>query len=251
MPDAGFKLQGRDDYSDVLLEHSSWPGARWRLMIPEYGWVGKARRSRKVEWPVRSGSSVSWRWDDGEASRAAGNGFWGEAMVVNSEEVEYTLTFRNLGPGTWSERQSSLICLISGDVPAFHDYGGHRTFVYECESGGFIDADSLIGGDWPDHRMCGARTPGNALAGEPAVESLMAKVSEDGTSILAIATDPSIGVSCNHQESMSCIHSNPLWGALPPGEESTVRGKIYLFEGTLDEALARYERDFGMLCRPR
>ena len=87
------------------------------------------------------------------------------------------------------------------------------------------------------------------MAGDrPAVERFMVKVSEDGEFVLGIATDEAVGVSCNHQETMSCIHSNPLWGPLSPGEAKTVNGKIYLFRGTPDDLLGRYERDFGLLC---
>ena len=66
--------------------------------------------------------------------------------------------------------------------------------------------------------------------------------------LMQIATDDAVGVSCNHQIPMSCIHSNPFWGPLAPGQEKTVHGKIYLFRGDLGAMVARYRRDFGMVC---
>ncbi len=243
----GFKLIGRQDFSDIIIEHSDWPGVSWRLMIPEYGWVGASKRAQNVEWIEREGSVVSWRWADEEAKKEAGNDFWGSARVLSTEEIEYSLTFKNLGGEVWRERQSSLICLISGNVSAFLDYEGHRIFVYECNLKRFIDIDTLIDGNWPDHRMCGAKVATLAGQGNRAVERLMVKVSKDGRHVLAIATDPAVGVSCNHQEKMSCIHSNPLWGPVPPAGIRTVRGKIYLFQGTKEDALERYRLDFGML----
>jgi hypothetical protein len=238
----GFVLEGREDYSDIVIRHSTWPGSSWRLMIPEYGWIGESVRSRGVNWPVREGREVSWRWTD-PGSR---NEFDGSAGVINDEEIEYRLNFTNTGEEKWGRGSSSLICLISGGVPAFHDYEGHRTFVHECGKG-FVDIDAIQGGVWAEHRMWGGKVP--ALAGDrPAVERFMVKVSRDGEFVLGIATDDATGVSCNHQLRMSCIHSNPLWGPLSPGESKNVRGKIYLFRGTREDVLDRYDQDFGRLC---
>jgi hypothetical protein len=238
----GFVLEGRKDYSDIVIRHSAWPGASWRLMIPEYGWIGESIRSRGVDWLVREGCEVSWSWTD----PGSNNSFKGSARVLDYDQIEYRLTFTNTGEEKWRRGSSSLICLISGDAPAFHDYEGHRTFVYECKKG-FVDIDAIQGGIWAEHRMWGGRVP--ALAGNrPAVERFMVKVSTEGGFVLGIATDEATGVSCNHQEQMSCIHSNPLWGPLSPGESKTVRGKIYLFRGTREDVLERYERDFGRLC---
>jgi len=243
----GFSLKGREDYSDILIEHSDWSGMSWRLMIPEYGWVSKAERSRKVEWPQRTGRRVSWRWADEEAKREAGNELWGNAAVLGPGEIEYSLTFRNIGASKWGAGQSSLICLISGEVPLFHDCEGQRTFVWRCGEG-FVDIDTVQGGVWAPHRMWGGRVPAFASPQGPAFERLMVKESTDGYHALGIATEPAIGVSCNHQPRMSCIHSNPLWGSLAPGEEGTVRGKIYLLRGRAEDVFARYRRDFGLVC---
>lgn len=242
-----FSLRGCEDYSDIIIEHADWPGVAWRLMIPEYGWIGKAVRVRKVEWRS-GGSSVSWRWADEDAKKRAGNDFWGSAGVLNSEEILYELTFKNIGRDAWRKTESSLICLISGGVPQFHDFEGHRTFVHECKKKGFVDIDAMQNGKWAEHRMWGARVPEFAGEARPTVERLMGKISRDGLYVLGIATDSAVGVSCNHQEHMSCIHSNPHWGPLRPGEEKTIHGRIYLLRGTLDDLLSRYTRDFGMLC---
>ena len=47
-----------------------------------------------------------------------------------------------------------------------------------------------------------------------------------------------------HQIWPSCIHANPEWGDLNPGEERRACGKVYYFEGTKDELFSRYQSDF-------
>jgi hypothetical protein len=42
-----------------------------------------------------------------------------------------------------------------------------------------------------------------------------------------------------------CMHLGILVGPLGQGETKTVRGKIYLFEGTKEECYAKYVREFG------
>ncbi len=72
---------------------------------------------------------------------------------------------------------------------------------------------------------------------------LMVKRSTTGF-ILAMALDRCAGVSGNFNPWPSCLHANPDWGIIQPGEEATVRGKVYFFRGTLEDVLDRYVRDF-------
>ena len=44
---------------------------------------------------------------------------------------------------------------------------------------------------------------------------------------------------------IACLHSDLRIGGLAPGEEKTVRGKIYFLEADFDRLLARYRKDFG------
>ena len=71
----------------------------------------------------------------------------------------------------------------------------------------------------------------------------MAKRSTAGF-MLAIALDRCSSVTGNFNTWPSCIHANPAWGTLEPGEEAMVRGKIYFFAGTLEDVSERYVRDF-------
>ena len=84
-----------------------------------------------------------------------------------------------------------------------------------------------------------ARPPG----ARDCARSVMAKRSTIGF-MLAIALDRCDSVTGNFNTWPSCIHANPAWDKLEPGEEATVRGKIYFFPGTLEDVTERYVRDF-------
>jgi hypothetical protein len=40
------------------------------------------------------------------------------------------------------------------------------------------------------------------------------------------------------------MHACVRVGPLAPGESKTIRGRLYLFRGTKDDCVARYQRDF-------
>jgi hypothetical protein len=73
--------------------------------------------------------------------------------------------------------------------------------------------------------------------------SLMAKVNVDNDWVLSIALDHDGGVSSNHQPWPSCIHANPVWPMVEPGETATARGKVYFFRGEIEELYDRYRED--------
>jgi hypothetical protein len=94
-------------------------------------------------------------------------------------------------------------------------------------------------------RMTGWRVTPGATAADAVSERLMIRQPRgDSDLVIGIATDIADSVSSNHQFWPSCIHSNPGWKELAPGEKQTARGKVYIFHGTKDEMLDRYRRDF-------
>ena len=100
----------------------------------------------------------------------------------------------------------------------------------------------MIGGAFPDHRMvsfkCVSGEPGNCQV----TRGLIAKQSRETGFVLAAAVNPCGSVGGNFQIWPSCIHSNPEWGMLQPGEQATVNGKVYFFRGTLEQVLERHIR---------
>jgi len=80
--------------------------------------------------------------------------------------------------------------------------------------------------------------------GRPDAERLAAKLSADEQWVTGIATDIAASLSFNFQLSASCMHSNPTWPPLDPGQQVTAKGKFYLLKGGLDTLWERYQRDF-------
>ncbi len=80
-------------------------------------------------------------------------------------------------------------------------------------------------------------SPINATAG------LLLRESSDGKWTAGIAWERFL--SAQGHNPWECMHLCVLVGPLKKGETRTVRGRIYLFEGTRDDCLARYRRDFA------
>ena len=76
----------------------------------------------------------------------------------------------------------------------------------------------------------------NATAG------LIVRESTDGKWVTGIAWEDFI--SSQGHNPWECMHLCVRVGPLKQGEERTIRGKIYLFEGDKDDLLARYRTDF-------
>jgi hypothetical protein len=101
--------------------------------------------------------------------------------------------------------------------------------------------NEVIGGKFQPHRMAGIAVKREGKAG---AERLAAKVSNDDEWVSGIATDIAGSLSFNFQLRVSCMHSNPVWPELRPGEQASAKGRIYLLKGGLDTLWERYKKDF-------
>ena len=213
------------------------------LRIPEFVCCGDKRRPPGyTSWEViEPETELRYHWSaPAELKQRFATDFWGHVKVVE-DEMHFEVTDRNIGDEP-AQGGVSLFCLQAGPVHEFQDYDGVNTCVWQ--NGRFVSVNEMIGGQFKDHRMAGAKV----VAGEPSAQTttrkLMVKRSPQTGFVLAIALDRCASVSGNFNHWPSCIHANPQWDVLEPGEQATVRGKVYLFEGTLDDVLERYIRDF-------
>jgi hypothetical protein len=211
--------------------------------VTEWGYwdpdTEEQRHARGVVWEAEpAGKGLTYHWGvSEERKRQIGLDFDGE-LQAREDCVEFRITARNPGEQPWEREHLSLVCCRSGSSPAFEDYNAERTFV--CRGGEFIPVARLLDGRFADHRMCGFPVG----EGDEGYERLSAKISRDGQWVLGVAVDRAGSLSFNFQRRVSCIHSNPRWGKLAPGQEVTIRGRVYLMRGTLADLYQRYCADF-------
>ena len=211
--------------------------------IPEFVQVGGKRRPPGyVEWEmVTWGTEMRYRWAaPPELKRAYGTDFWGH-VKVEGEAVHIEVTDKNIGEET-APGAVKLFCLQAGTMREFQDPQGVNTFVWVKDR--FVSFKEMTGGRFPEHRMVGFRVAdGEAGEGE-VTRKLAVKRSAETGFVLGVATDTCSSVGGNFQVWPSCIHANPDWGELEPGEEMLARTTVYFLRGTLEDVLARYVRDF-------
>jgi len=190
----------------------------------------------EVVWEVvEAERHLRYRWgEEGAVKAEYGTDFSGEVRAGEGE-VSFEVTMTNLG--TEAQRFGAfLFCLQAGAIIDFHDYKGKRTFVRK--GGGWVSVREMQRGSFEEHRMCGY------TVGEEVDHNLMGKTDAGGEWVLGIALAGGKHVSCNHQLWPSCIHANPDWSHVAPGESDTVRGKVYYFRGDLDGLYERFREDF-------
>lgn len=78
---------------------------------------------------------------------------------------------------------------------------------------------------------------------EQADHALIARISDDGSHLVAIAFRGATGLMTNSR--IPCLHSGPpRIPVIPPGESRAVSGRIYLMDADLDRLMERFKTDF-------
>lgn len=243
---SGFRIFPVDAAATVSIRHTAFPGKSWRLRIPEYAHrdpeTGRGVTTSNVVWKRSAEGSLEFRWDaPDDLKRKHRLDYWGR-LAPGLDTIDFELTGKNVGDKPWGEQPwsgvLSLICLGAGANADFHDYDAQRTFVRRGDR--WITMNEVVEGKFAPHRMAGVAVDSGQASG---AERLAAKLSVDGRWVTGIATDAATSLSFNFQLPASCMHSNPAWPALKPGEQATAGGKIYLLEGGLDALWERYEED--------
>lgn len=73
---------------------------------------------------------------------------------------------------------------------------------------------------------------------------LIALESKDGRRVLALGFERAIWASSNGGDPRACFHLFPYFGKLAPGASATVRGRLYLIDGSHQDARRRFLADF-------
>jgi hypothetical protein len=243
----GFRIFPLNGAATVAIRHSEFPGRSWKLRIPEWAYkdpnMEKPTSPSGILWQPLEDGSLEFRWHaPDELKKKYRLDYWGR-LKPGDDNIEYELTGKNVGDKAWGEKPwggvLSLICLGAGGNSDFHDYDAKKTFIRK--EGRWITMNEVIGGKFQPHRMAGIAVKREGKAG---AERLAAKVSNDDEWVSGIATDIAGSLSFNFQLRVSCMHSNPVWPELRPGEQASAKGRIYLLKGGLDTLWERYKKDF-------
>ncbi len=136
--------------------------------------------------------------------------------------------------------------ILSGTM--FEDRGLERTWIY---SGGewvaMADTDRGEGRETLTHYPVEGgpelRLPGSIWGESSDVSELdaVAITSEDGNYVFAMAWPSARSILSNAE--IPCVHADPVLPDCPPGQRVHRRGKLYLFEGSLDDLTTRVNRE--------
>jgi hypothetical protein len=197
-----------------------------------------------------NGSGVmTWRktpdmtWTETTAKRAAYEMRFDELRVqaeflAREDSVEQRFTATNLTdkPGTF--RTSS--CFNLQGHPMFYDCEQLRTFVLSGERQ-FLPARRLARGSDCVRWITGLA--GSDLGQDPRW-ALLAVVSHDGHRVIATARGGGgAGFSVATNTLFTCLHTDSLC-RVPPQEQATTRQLFWFIDGTLDDLVDRFRRDF-------
>lgn len=207
----------------VVISNPEYLSSSLVLRIPEYINPPGTRdhlHPHSVKWQViEQDVHIKYHCEaDEQTKQAWGVDFWGEARGGEGE-VSFEVTEKNVSDKPHS-LGVSLFCMQAGQFVGFHDPNQIRTFVRTADRWARVN-----------ERL-------------PTEHNLIAKVNDIGEWVLATALDQPNGPGGNPDIWPSCLHTNPSWKKLEPGQTQTAHGKLYFFRGDLDDVYERYKADF-------
>jgi hypothetical protein len=209
---------------------------------------GKTYRHLPFGW------NVSNTPDKLEAScKVPGKGWFGLTMTSHEDTIDIEMAVRNESTNRM-EYVDWYFCAVGYESASIGDQGLERTHIFdgsglrtlaEIRGGGvgeeMILVDGPGGADGFMPNLHGSHKRSSTRAAAPLV--MIRTV--DGTHTAAL------GFERAHSRFSStgnkCFHADPFFGlGLDPGEEWTIKGRLYLMEGTPEDALARFRREFDV-----
>jgi len=156
--------------------------------------------------------------------------FGGSLMKSSDNTVDLELHIHN-GSGEALNDITLQTCAFLRGIKEFGDYTRENKFIHTPDKGwiNFEEARALPeGGDQP-YRV-GWRTRGNPIADVP----MVATVSNEANRLIAYTWGKhtlSMVTNPNHP----CVHADPQFPDIGPGERASVTGKLIFFEGKLED----------------
>jgi len=265
--------------SCLCLAQEAWPDGLMRLKEWERG-IKVESRSHKAgfayfwfyEWHLfdaiakgeHTHGSHEWKWtvnSDGTKAQMNSEPF---KMKITAVEDGATLVLEvtNTTDYDWPDIAAIIPCFNPGNPvieqeqnPIFLDEKHEHTYFLGKEG---LD---LIKGRYPreihfNHKYRPAimsrkkeRDDGNFIFSEKwptsdrdACAGLLVRESEDKRWVMGIAWESFI--SAQGHNPWKCMHLSVRVGPLKQGQKKTIRGRIYLFEGSKEDCFKKFEKDF-------
>ena len=233
------------DRASVELRHPDLPDSVFVLRLPEHVVMLKGLVPRNVRWTKIDDRRWQFRWEAApEIKQTEQTDFWGE-IACGVEELSFQFVIHNPTDRPWSGERSNAFDVMTGQVPAFHDEAGQRTMVRVGPD--FISLREALRGELsPDlgGRMVLAKDTTRPRFREY-TERLTARTAREGSWLLALGSDSAQGATFNLQAPTSSLPQNRTWAPLQPHETCSLRGKVYLLQGSLEDLRQRFEADRG------
>jgi len=209
--------------------------------------------------------SHSWQWSvDEQGTMAKMDSPWLKMRVEATQDgAAMTLDITNTTDYDWPDIAAIIPCFNPGDPakvqernPMFLDKDHEHTYFFGR------DGLDLIKGQYPreihfnhDYRpvIMGwkkERGDGHFVFSEKwptsdrdAYAGLLARESQDRRWSMAIAWESFL--SAQGHNPWDCMHLSVRVGPLKQGQSRTIRGRMYLLEGSKEDCLRRFEKDFS------
>jgi len=200
---------------------------------------------KHVHWQAKPDGAISSAW------RQEGLAAYQLTLRPEADGVLLDWTITNLSPEMWKDSAGN-ICMQSHGLPAFFAPSGDRIFLRR--DGRWVAArNSWVqpGCNWylPPGRVAYPLMRPLIEDGSWKVsrfqpdEAIVAVQSRDGRWVLAQGWGQSPYFIVNVHEHYQCCEAPPLLGDIGPGQTVHARGKIYWFQGGLDDLESKYQAD--------
>ena len=217
---------------------------RAQLWLPEFVMRGETdHNSAAIISPIQwQNDGGSWRYEHVVEQK----------QITIAASVEPTddgfltsMSVTNHSDQSW-QNVVGIVCLLLGTAPDFADPDRTRTWF---RAGGKLQsfADSQMVGGQPPFRMSLVRGMKQVdrterhrnkwgFTRQDCDDGVVAVTSPDGNQVLAMTWQQVHHLQLNACGAYCCIHANPAFGDMAPGEQRTIRGAILLTRESLEAA---------------
>ena len=253
---------------ESTLKLSSWkspPGGRGGIRIDSpadknafmYLWFYEWNMFEAVKAGQHTAGFAGWDWQVSPDRRRAVMDSAALKLTTEAadEHVDMTLTITNDSDHDWPSEAAIIPCFNPGkeeavieENPLFFDLEHTKTYFYGTDGlellekreihfnqalRGAVDSISPEGEFKFSHKW--PTSESNATA------AVMIRESEDKKWVAGIAWQDFL--SAQGHNPWKCMHLAVLVGPLKKGESRTILGRIYLFKGTKEQCLKRFQKD--------